>query len=122
MSVATLGNLQSGWKIYILSIGVLVSQKRRTMALKDLSKIKSEKDNALKKRCRDDVEVLIEGEIVGFAILVWDRDGKIGTGLRIDGGIIGRTMAPMLCHDALLKHVTMQLTIEELEADKRIPR
>lgn len=70
----------------------------------------------IREKAKEDLEGLLEGgQLAGFAMLVWDRDGSLGTSVRCFYGPIGRTMVAAFAHDAILKHVTIDATKEDIK-------
>jgi hypothetical protein len=60
-------------------------------------------------------ELLSQGHAAGYALVVWNMDGTIGTSFWAARGSIGRSLTPAVVHDALLKRITVLEALEETE-------
>lgn len=68
---------------------------------------------ALFKRCREAIDQL-DGEIAGFAVVVWDKQGNLQSAYDAARGPIGPALVPTLVSDALNRHVAVKLAEERL--------
>jgi len=51
----------------------------------------------------------LEGNAVGFALIVWGKTGDLHTVYRADEGPIGPALLPTLMSDALNRHIAIEI-------------
>lgn len=88
--------------------------------LLDLSTLPDTKHEEICKHMQEGVALAVEGKLAGYALVAWHMDGTITSAAWAARGMIGRSIAPALVHDVLLKRSAVQDTKEELEDEGRI--
>ncbi len=73
-------------------------------------KPKAERLERLRRIMHEAVDSALEGlgeQAASFAMVTWDMVGQLHTSFGPDVGPIGRPLIPVLCMDALSRHVTV---------------
>lgn len=66
----------------------------------------------LHQACRD--VIAQRDTLAGFALIAWDRQGDLSSAVRCwDGSPIGPALVPTLVHDALNRHIAVDLAQRE---------
>lgn len=60
-------------------------------------------------------------DLAGFALVAWDMQGEVKSVYMAQHGVVGRCIMPAHVHDALQRHVTVEL-IEENKTSESVPR
>lgn len=86
----------------------------------NLSTLPDPKHDAICEHMREGVALAIGAKLAGYALVAWHMDGTITSAAWAARGVVGRSIAPALVHDVLLKRGAVQDTKEELEDEGRI--
>lgn len=54
------------------------------------------------------VRSALSGEVAGYALVVWDRDGGVSSYIKASERV-SRRILPAIAHDALLQHMTLDI-------------
>jgi hypothetical protein len=89
--------------------------------LLDLSKLRDWKHEEIVRHASKGLaELTKDGSSAGYALVVWNMDGTIGTSMWAARGPIGRGMIPMFTHDSLLKRVAAVEARENIEDEGKV--
>jgi hypothetical protein len=89
----------------------------------DLSKLKDWKHEEIVRHANKGLAVCTKDVgVAGYALVVWNLDGTLGTSMWAARGPIGRGMIPALAHDALLKRIAAVEAVEDLEDTGRVSK
>jgi hypothetical protein len=67
-------------------------------------------------RCRAAIDQMGD-EVIGFALVVWDREGDLRSSYNATRGPIGPALLPTLVADALNRHVAVMLASAKTEEE-----
>ncbi|MEH6474463.1 MAG: hypothetical protein V7727_02185 [Sneathiella sp.] len=76
---------------------------------------KSEMTSLLMKAARN-ITIGFKDELEGYVVVGWDKDAEYSIGYRVGVGPITPTLMPSWLHDLVLRQVTENGTIEELQS------
>ena len=89
--------------------------------LLDLSTLQDKKHEELVRHASKGLaELTKDGSAAGYALVVWNMDGSLGTSMWAARGPIGRGMIPMLTHDSLLKRIAAVEARENIEDEGKV--